>query len=74
MKEQPAMQDYQKEYIEMIAEKTARKITENLPCKNYEKRIRTIENKIFNGFGFRINLLFGLYAIFLGVLIKLAFF
>ena len=75
-KEEPAIHEYQKTYIEFIAQKTAAEIRKELieEIKENRRRITKIERRVFNGFGIKINILFILYGIFIALLIKLAFF
>lgn len=72
----PQMKKYQKNYIELIARKVGDEISNKLEKKlcEHDKRISKMEKKVFNGFSTKINILFGLYTIFIGLLIKLAFF
>lgn len=68
MKEQATMDDYQKAYIELIAQKTADHIAEKLEAKIAEQleksgekqnkidmRLQQVERKVFNGFGLRLD-------------------
>ncbi|MHA1225253.1 MAG: hypothetical protein ACTSR2_01315 [Candidatus Hodarchaeales archaeon] len=75
-KEEPIMNEYQKAYIELIAKRVADEVKERLVEKiEYNsKRIRKIEQKVFNGFGAKITILFGLYTVIIALLVKLAFF
>jgi len=61
------MKEDEKMYIKAI-------VNQVLKDLEYDKRMRKLETKVFNGFNTKINALFCLYSIFLGVLIKLAFF
>ncbi len=82
-KEQPIMTKYQESYIELVAKKTGDAIEGRISVKiekldqdikELSGRIIKVERKIFNGFGMKINLLFVFYAVFIGILVKLAFF
>lgn len=57
-------------YIKEVIEETI----ENLPCKNRDNRIRKVEQKVFNGYGTSIKILYGVYALIVGLLVKTAFF
>ena len=72
----PEMKEYQRSYIELIARKVGDEIYQRLEEKHYdhEKRLLKIEKKVFNGFSTKINILFAIYSIFIGLLVKLAFF
>ena len=78
--EVPVMEEYQKAYIELIAKRVADEVVLKLESRlvgeleKINKRVHKLELKVFNGFGLKINLLFVLYTVFLGLLIKLAFF
>ncbi len=73
---EPTLNEYQKSYIELVARKVAKEIKDEIlpEIKDNNKRIAKIERRVFNGFGLKINILFVLYSIFIGLLIKLAFF
>ncbi len=77
------MTKYQESYIELVAKKTGDAIEGRISVKiekldqdikELSGRIIKVERKIFNGFGMKINLLFVFYAVFIGILVKLAFF
>ncbi len=87
MKEQPKMDEYQEAYIELIARKTAKAVSDDLEQRlirhletankerdDIDKRLQKVERKMFNGINLKINLLYGFYVAMLGILIKLAFF
>jgi len=72
----PEMKEYQKNYIELIARKVGKEVSVILEKRlnNHEKRISKMEKKVFNGFGTKINVLFGFYGVMIVLLIKMAFF
>ncbi len=43
-------------------------------CVASDKRLRAVENKVFNGYGASIKILFALHTIVIGLLIKAVFF
>ena len=57
-------------YVKEIVEEAM----ENLPCKDNDDRVRKVEQKVFNGYGSNIKILYGLYTVVIGLLIQLAFF
>jgi len=72
----PEMKEYQKNYIELVARKIGEEVSVILEDRlnNHEKRISKMEKKVFNGFGTKINVLFGFYGVMIVLLIKMAFF
>ena len=59
-------------YVKEIVEEAISNVSR--VCGERDTRIRNIENKVFNGYGSNIKILYGLYTIVIGLLIKLAFF
>ena len=57
-------------YVKEIVEETI----ESLPCDGRDSRLRDVEKKVFNGYGSNIKILYGLYTVVIGLLVKLAFF
>jgi len=72
----PEMKEYQKNYIELVARKIGKEVSVILEKRlnNQDKRISKMEKKVFNGFGTKINVLFGFYGVMIVLLIKMAFF
>ena len=64
------MTSEEKAYIHEVV----REVIRELPCEAREERIQKVERKIFNGFGTKINILFVLYTVFLGLAVKQVFF
>lgn len=51
-----------------------REVIAELPCEKHAKRLGKIEIKVFNGFTLKINILYGLYVVIIGLLVRIAFF
>jgi len=60
----PQIEEYQKSYIELIARKVVDEFDKRLSAKiaDNEKRLRTVEKKVFNGMTFKLNLLLAFYG------------
>ena len=59
-------------YVKEIVEEAVADISG--VCMERDQRMRAVEHKVFNGYGSSIKVLYGLYAVIIGLMVKLAFF
>ena len=67
-----ALDNETKLYVKEIVEEAIEDIS--VVCAVRDKRIRAVENKVFNGYGASIKILFALHTVVIGLLIKAVFF
>lgn len=69
------IQEYQRSYIELIATKVADKIDRRLSStiSETDKRLQRVEQRLYNGINFKVNLLMTFYGITVAGLIAILF-
>ena len=73
MNEQPSVSEYQKSYIELIARRVGDEIEGRVKSEmvKSDERLRKVEQKVYNGINFKINMLMAFYGLSVAGLITL---